>query len=48
MNIILTNGVKLKYLMTPNQSINSNQFMLVSIDASPVESALESYLNCEE
>ena len=48
LNVILTNGVKLKYYVAPprysaTRILSNDDLILVSVDASPVESALDSY-----
>ena len=49
LNVILTNGVKLKYYMAPprysvTRLMSNDDLVLVAVDASPVESAVEAYL----
>ena len=51
LNVILTNGVKLKYLIAPPRQsvirmISDDDITLVAVDASPIESALGQYLTC--
>ena len=49
LNVILTNGVKLKYYIAPprystSRLMSADDMTLVAVDASPIEPALESYL----